>query len=639
VAWLLCAGLCTCLLHAALPSGLAACMPFSGPHSASCLAFWHLGTAMGSAGRLLTLWLAALYRAKLKLALLSTEVASLSAGTTYAFKITVADFMGLTTTKAWAIRRLAEPVPMVSLPSSIAFSPSDGIKVKAAVLPESLCPGQPVAYSWHLEPALPGFDVSYSSRDLVIPSSLLIPADKDAYVATLTVGQGVTQSTAAVQLVRSLKALVPVVSGPSGDIFTGSSIELSAASSYDPEALPEEATSGMTYSWKCIREDGAPCFSEDSGITAPSTASWQLPASTLPGIDKTHTFIVTVSKGNSRISHAQTHITIRSRPVAEGVLVRSCLGACPALHSMAEPLTLQLQAAADVFIEHVVLKPMGSQLTTTKDARSITLPPSLLPSDIDVVTVEASIAQPGKFNAVTSLMVQLDRAPACLHTDTDGPCFTMDECSNQPFPNSHFTTAVNLYSSSAAVKCEAGWIDAVTGQRRTSYIGQFNTAVIRHLAPGEHVLYACGRNGHGETCAYKTVGVTFAADFDASQALLDQAKAGMPAEATATDITASSQLFAALLGLVQDSLGSTGQVTAELQKAVASFTEVLVTNAASKAVTADLDSIRQAAASTAIVMDAAPAELLSQASKDAAYSAATLGEYCLRCQCMCTRAW
>lgn len=553
-------------------------------------------------------------------------MASLSAGNTYAFKLTVADFMGVTTTKAWAIKKLAEPVPMASLPSSITFSPSAGIKVEAAVLLESLCPDQRVVYSWHLEPALPGFDASYSSRDLFIPSSLLIPADKDAYTATLTVHQGVAHSTAAVQLVRSLKALVPVVSGPAGDVFTGSSIELSAAGSYDPEAFPQEATSGLAYSWKCIREDGLACFPEDSGITAPSTASWQLPASKLPGIDKTHTFIVTVSKGSSRISQAQKHITIRSRPVAEGMLVRSCLGACPALQSMAEPLTLQLQAAADVSIEHVVLRSMGSQLTTTKDTRSITLPPGLLPSDIDVVIIEASIMQPGNFNAVASLMVQLDRPPVCLHTETDGPCIAMDESSNQPFPSSNFITAVDLYSSSPAVKYEAGWIDAATGQRRTAYIGQSNRAVIRHLAPGEHVLYACARNEHGDTCAYKTVGVTVAAGFNASQPLLDQAKAGLPAEAAAADITASSQLFAALLGLVQDSIGSTGQLCAELQKAIISFTEVLSTSAASKAVAADLDNIRQAAASIAVVMNAVPAELLSQASKDAAYSTATLGE-------------
>jgi hypothetical protein len=76
-------------------------------------------------------------------------------------------------------------------------------------------------------------------------------------------------------------------------------------------------------------------------------ATWTFPASLLEGVDKVHTFKVTVSKGG-RSATAQIDIIPKAAEVPSGNLMRVCSGgSCPQKHRPQAPLTLQLLPSAE----------------------------------------------------------------------------------------------------------------------------------------------------------------------------------------------------------------------------------------------------------------------------------------------------
>jgi hypothetical protein len=137
----------------------------------------------------------------------------------------------------------------------------------------SLCAGQPLEFSWALQPPVLGLDASsLSAQDLVVPMHLLSGVASLNATLTLRYSGSDQSSSATVQLAAAQQLLVPVITGSAGDVYTGDTIRLSAAQSYDPN-LPADTTAGLSYSWECISEDyPAPCFVQGAPLVVPGRA-------------------------------------------------------------------------------------------------------------------------------------------------------------------------------------------------------------------------------------------------------------------------------------------------------------------------------------------------------------------------------
>lgn len=75
---------------------------------------------------------------------------------------------------------------------------------------------------------------------------------------------------------------------------------------------------------------------------------WEIPAGLLKGMEKVHTFTVTVSKGSGSTARtAKASLQVRPRdpalPIPTGVLTRDCGGACSERHSAIQPLSVSLK--------------------------------------------------------------------------------------------------------------------------------------------------------------------------------------------------------------------------------------------------------------------------------------------------------
>ena len=167
----------------------------------------------------------------------------------------------------------AVPAPILPGGSAQSFSPSRGLRVQVLLDQASLCAGQPLEFSWALQPPVLGLDASsLSAQDLVVPMHLLSGVASLNATLTLRYSGSNQSSSATVQLAAAQQLLVPVITGSAGDVYTGDTIRLSAAQSYDPD-LPADTTAGLSYSWECISEDyPAPCFVQGATLVVPGRA-------------------------------------------------------------------------------------------------------------------------------------------------------------------------------------------------------------------------------------------------------------------------------------------------------------------------------------------------------------------------------
>ena len=211
--------------------------------------------------------------------------------------------------------------PTFIVPGGLAqsFSPGRGVRVHVHVEGATQCSGQPLEFSWALQPPVPGLDAgTLSFQDLVVPAKVLSRSGITSLNATLTLrySGGDQYSSATVQLAAAQQPLVPVITGSAGDVYTGDTIRLSAAQSYDPD-LPADATAGLSYSWECISEDyPAPCFAPQQAVARPLMDASSLTMQLLPW------------DGNSALSWSSSGSSARRRlseESSEGAAAQSSL--------------------------------------------------------------------------------------------------------------------------------------------------------------------------------------------------------------------------------------------------------------------------------------------------------------------------
>ncbi len=188
--------------------------------------------------------------------------ASSLAGASFTLQLRVVDFLDVGGTASHKVTITGgKPAPQISLPGGPrqSFAISRGVKVQAAVVAESLCPGRRPVFSWVTD--LPGVPPGYSSRELLVPGPLPGAVDGAKYFAEVAVKFDDSNATsiARVALTAVNSPLVARVAGSAGDISLASKVTLSAARSLDPDdpgnGLP------FTFTWECIREDHPkPCF-------------------------------------------------------------------------------------------------------------------------------------------------------------------------------------------------------------------------------------------------------------------------------------------------------------------------------------------------------------------------------------------
>ena len=374
-------------------------------------------------------------REKLQLRIAGAAVQELPANTPYTLRLEVRDFLGTAAATAYSFVRTDDPggaAPRASLPGGPAqsFSPSKGLRVQALLDTETLCPGKNVSYSWTLDPPMPGVPSPYTSRDLVVgaATTLLASGFSSAYLATLTVSfAGSSASTSSrAQLTQALAPLVAKVSGTSGAVYPSQIISLSAAGSFDPDALNKQAN--LQYAWQCVREDAQPCFETTPAPVDLAAVNVSFQAALLSAADMHYSWRVTVTKGDRHAS-AHTSIAVITQPTAQGALVRRCRagGLCPARHSTQEPLVLELDAAASVTIRSYR---MGTANLAPSTNRSITIQPSQLPAAGDL-EVEAVLVDtdPAKKLGLAQLQVQLNQPPVCIPPVDAATCIQVETIS------------------------------------------------------------------------------------------------------------------------------------------------------------------------------------------------------------------
>lgn len=270
-------------------------------------------------------------------------------------------------------------------------------------------------------------------------------------------------------------------------------IVLNASGSIDPDDLAN--VEPFIYDFSCARDDDRPCFGTN-GRGSIAAGVWTIPPGMLT-TDKSHTFTVTVRKGESHCFHLegpqlvcwclgrsaclqlvlQLHappqckhkwqflssrfaaiaassdrmayaslegVRPRSAAVPTGTIIRACGAlACPQQHSSDQPLSLSLQlppafaaAAVQWSSDQVALAGTGLNL----NGLDLTIPAALLPRG-GVVTVSAALTLSGQTGTAT-LAVPVNAAPYCA--DAAGVCLAVDTKSDV-FPGSAFVaTAVNI---------------------------------------------------------------------------------------------------------------------------------------------------------------------------------------------------
>lgn len=308
-------------------------------------------------------------------------------------------------------------------------------------------------------PAWSAIPVGYSKKDLVLPAPVPTHAGNHHLVRLTTKFAGSTRnSTVDVTLISEGTDLIAKLKGPSGDFKNDKLIVLDASGSKDPDD-PALALEPLSYAWECTRDDyPQPCFA-NSTRGEQQGAKWRIPAELL-GVDKWHTFKVTVTKGTGADGRSSsTSIRIRPREAKQkiptGRILRVCgRDECPPRHSTDAPLSLALRldpgSESATFLwksDQMSLTAPGAAPPTSRD---LLLTPILLPgSGAASISVQLSM---GNVSSTVSIQVPLNAKPQCTGT-VDGVTSCLQITNNSDiFPGASFTASAVGFTDDGSLR-------------------------------------------------------------------------------------------------------------------------------------------------------------------------------------------